>query len=91
MAITVVFTVPDMSGSQYEGIMRDLAASGQGAPDGRLYHVASRDGAGFLVVDVWESEEKLGRFADLLMPIVARNGVTPPQPRLYPAHNVIAG
>jgi hypothetical protein len=79
--ITAVFQVPGTTAAQYDGIIRDLEKAGEGAPDGRLYHVSSGTLEGWFIVDVWESAEQLGRFADVLMPIVAKNGVTPPPPR----------
>ena len=39
---------------------------------------------GVLVVDIWESEESLGQFAEKLMPIIARTGATLPEPRILP-------
>ncbi len=39
---------------------------------------------GVLVVDIWESEESLGQFAEKLMPIIAGTGATLPEPRILP-------
>lgn len=89
MAITVVFQVPGMTSEQYDGVIKDLEAKGLGAPDGRLFHVASPTPEGWFVVDVFESEEKLNKFAESLMPILAAAGVTPPRPTVYPVHNII--
>jgi hypothetical protein len=90
MAITAYFRVPGMHPPQYEQIIAGLEAAGLGAPDGRLYHVASLADDGMHVLDVWDSEEKLGRFAERLIPIIISTGVTPPQPEVGPAHKVIA-
>ena len=89
MAITAVFELPDMTQQRYDQIIKDLESKGFGAPDGRLHHVASASDNGGFVVDVWESEEKLGKFAEVLMPILASNGVTLPQPQIRPVHNII--
>jgi hypothetical protein len=91
MSITVLFDVPGMTAGQYDRVMADLKASGQDAPDGRLYHVASQSPAGWHVLDVWESEEKLGKFAGTLMPTLAKAGVTPPQPVVLQTHNIVNG
>ncbi|RMD97969.1 MAG: hypothetical protein D6814_08495 [Calditrichaeota bacterium] len=91
MAITVVFQVPGMTAAQYDRVITDLEAKGLGAPDGRMFHLASSTADGWFVVDVFESQEKLGRFAEDLMPILAAAGVTPPEPVVYPLHNMIAG
>lgn len=86
MAITAVFEVPGMDAGHFDKIRAALDEVGQVEPDGRLFHVASPAEGGWLVVDVWESEEKLGKFAETLMPIIAGLGITPPQPRIAPVH-----
>jgi hypothetical protein len=80
-----------MTAGQYDQVIKDLEAAGQGSPKGRLHHVASAKAGGWLVVDVWESPELLNEFAQTLMPILQQNGVTPPQPQVYPVHNIIKG
>lgn len=91
MAITAVFRVPGMTAAQYDQTVRELEAKGAGKPDGRMYHVAGPTAEGWMVVDVWESEEKLGRFGETLMPVLIANGITPPQPTIYPVHNILKG
>jgi hypothetical protein len=91
MAITALFEVPGMTAEQFDKAWDELRARGLEAPDGRLLHVAAPIEGGWQVFDVWENEEKLGAFAEQLMPILAGLGVTPPQPRVaqvyfrYPA------
>ena len=87
--ITAIFNVPGMTAAQYDNVIRELDRAGAGKPKERLHHVASPQPDGWLVVDVWESGEALERFAGTLMPILAKNGVTPPQPAVYPVHNII--
>lgn len=89
--IIVVFDVPGMTPEQYDQVIKDLEAAGAGSPRGRLYHVASAKTDGWLVVDVWESAERLDQFAQTLMPSLQKVGVTPPQPQIYPTHNIIKG
>ncbi len=89
MAITAVFKVPTMTSEQYDKVIKELEVKGVGAPDGRLHHVASPDGGGFFVVDIWESEEKLDKFAQVLMPTLEDVGVTPSEPEIRPVHNII--
>ena len=91
MAITAVFDTPGMTQQQYEQTVRGLEAKGLGAPDGRLHHVASLSGNGMFIVDIWESEELLGKFAEALMPIIIANGATPAEPSILPVHNIIKG
>jgi len=91
MAVMAVFEAPGMTAGQYDEVIRKLDEAGAGKPDGRLYHVATQRGNGWFVIDVWESPEKLQSFASILMPLLQGVGVTPPQPELLPAHNIIAG
>ena len=90
MAITAVFDTA-ISQQQYDQVIQGLEGAGLGSPDGRLYHVASLSNGNVFVVDVWESEEKLGKFAEQLMPIIASTGATPPEPVITPVHNIIKG
>ena len=89
--ITVVFDMPNVTSAQYDEVIRSLDAAGEGNPKGRLYHLASPKEEGWLVVDVWESDELLNQFAQTLIPIMQEAGLTPPQPQVYPLHNVISG
>lgn len=86
MAITAVFEVPGMTADHFDKVLAGLDEAGQAAPDGRIFHVASPTDGGWLVVDVWESEDKLGAFAGILMPLLAQLGITPPRPRIAPVH-----
>lgn len=86
MAISAVFEVPGMTANDFDKILTGLEEAGAVEPDGRIFHVASPAEGGWLVVDVWESEEKLGAFAGILMPIIAGLGITPPNPRVAPVH-----
>ncbi len=90
MAITAVFDT-GMSQQQYDQVVKALETAGLGSPDGRLHHVASISKNGVFVVDVWESEEKLGKFAGQLTPIIASTGATPREPVITPVHNIIKG
>jgi hypothetical protein len=86
--VVVVFEVPGMSAFQYDQIIEQLEAAGQGEPDGRLYHLAAERDGGWLVVDVWESPRKFEQFGQTLIPIVQQLGIAP-QPQLYPVYNVV--
>lgn len=81
------FNVPGMTAQQYDNVMADLQNAGQGNPASRLSHVASKLPNGWLVIDIWESGESLNEFAQTLMPILIKNGVTPPQPSVLPVYH----
>lgn len=70
--------------------MRALDDRDLSAPSGRVYHVAAPADDGSLVLDVWESEETLGAFADQLISILASVGITPPSPEVRQVHNIVA-
>ena len=90
MAISTAFEISTMTQQQYDQVMKDLNAAGLGAPEGRIYHTASLMGSGMLIFDIWESEELLGKFAEGLTPILVGAGVTPVEPRILQAHNIVA-
>lgn len=89
MAIALILNGLDMTAQQYDRILNDLEAKGLAAPDGRLCHIASVADDGWMVFDVWESEEKLRRFAHVLMPTIEAEGIALTQPRIIAVHNMI--
>jgi hypothetical protein len=91
MGFTVLFEMEGVSTQQYENIWKVLDRVGEHAPQGRRFHVGSPTPSGFCVVDVWDSIEELDRFAkSALIPAMIESGVTPGQPRVLPAHNIVA-
>ncbi len=91
MAILMVHDVADGRLAEYDRVIQELEAAGQGNPPGRLSHVGARKGDGYLVVDVWESQEAFDRFGQTLVPLLERVGGRVPTPRIYPVHNTIKG
>ena len=91
MAILFIHDESEDILAHYEEGIKQLEKVGFGHPPGRLYHVAARKDNGYLVVDVWNSQEDLDNFARTLMPILEGLGspITPPQ--VYPAYNIIEG
>lgn len=88
MAVTAVFDVPGMTKEQYEQVIGDLSREGAGVLEGRRCHIASAKPGGWYVVDVWDSPEAFQEFGEHLMPILIKNGVTPPQPLLLETHTL---
>ena len=85
-AVIAHFDVPGMTSQQYDRVIAELEEAGLGAPPARRVHVAGPTDDGWLVTDVWDSADDLQQFAQVLMPILVRNGVTPPQPAVLPVH-----
>ena len=89
MAITAIFEGVDFSQQQYNQVLKDLEAAGLGAPNGRIHHQAAAMETGMFVVDIWESQELLDKFAESLIPIIAATGATPPGLRILQLYNTI--
>ncbi len=92
MPILTVFNLTSMTTHKYNQAIKDLEAAGQGKPKGRLYHIASTQEDGSIIVtDVWESATLLEEFRKTVTPILNNAGVTPVEPNVYPVHNKIEG
>ena len=87
--IAAIFRTPDMSPKQYHQVMIDLDKSGASHPQGRLSHIASNAEKGMVVIDTYDSPESLQSFGATLMPILVKNGVTPPQPEVVFIENEV--
>ncbi len=83
MAILVIFDVPGLTSAQYDQIFNGLEA-----PDGRISHVAAPKEGGWIVTDVWESEEHLTKFSERLIPVMQAAGATLTEPQIYQVHNI---
>ncbi len=82
MSILAIFDVPGMTSAQYDQIITDLEE-----PDGRISHVSAPKEGGWIVIDVWESEEHLTKFSERLIPVMQSAGVTLIEPQIYQVHN----
>ncbi|BCK71011.1 hypothetical protein Srufu_049640 [Streptomyces libani subsp. rufus] len=87
----IVLISPEFTQEQYEETNRKLtgAKNRMESPadwpvEGLLAHIAGQGERTFRVVDVWESEEALNRFAEILIPILREAGVEG-DPEVYPA------
>jgi hypothetical protein len=87
--INVVFEGPGVTAEQYDQVCREANISQENVPDGLIYHSAFLTDSGFMVVDVWESEDKFRAFGAHLAPAMERAGITV-EPRVYQTHAVIA-
>jgi hypothetical protein len=88
MAVVFIFEVPGASQKEYDEVMDRLGPS---AP-GRLYHVAGPTEEGWMVVDVWETQEAFEEFlAERLLPIARQVGFFASLPQSFSAYNIIGG
>jgi len=88
--ITLVFDAPGVTAAQYEEACRLANCSQSNVPDGLIFHSASPTDSGWLVVDVWESEEKFRAFGERLGPAMEQAGINQ-QPRIYKTHAIMGG
>jgi heme-degrading monooxygenase HmoA len=88
--VVVLFSAPEFTAEDFEKVWEDLREAGHGNPMGLISHVAfSGPDGGWMVVDVWESEEAFDHFGAKLMPIIKKNKVKLPPPQVIPAHFVM--
>ncbi|MBI3358338.1 MAG: hypothetical protein HY037_01945 [Nitrospirae bacterium] len=90
MSILVKFEVKGMDSQKYGEAVRQLEKIGQGAPDGRIYHVCYGDKKNLQVIDVFENPAKLDAFGAKLMPILQKLGIES-KPEVIEIHNIIVG
>jgi len=93
MAILVIADGSEDTLAHYDQVIKQLEAAGQGQPPGRQFHVAARKGTGYVVTDVWESQEAWDRFFQVLEPLLQQGGREPEESSMQflPVHNVIKG
>ena len=92
----MVLISPPFTQEQYEKTIR-LLTGGENRVEspadwpveGLLAHIAGQGESTFRVVDVWESEEALNRFSDIIGPILREAGVEG-EPEVYPAHTFLS-
>lgn len=81
-----------MTVEKYKQAISGLEEAGQGKPKGRLYHIAtSQEDGSMIVTDIWESPELLEAFGKTLIPTLKKVGVTPVEPKVYTVLNIIEG
>jgi hypothetical protein len=94
MAIGVLHEIPGGTQEQYEEVGRRLT-DGRGLDsladwpvEGILAHSAGPTDDGWLVVDVWESEEAFRAFGEVLVPILQEVGLGG-QPQVFELHSFV--
>lgn len=95
MAIVAIFEAPGMTQAAYEQSVDRLTGGGTltGPEDwpvpGIISHTAAPTPDGWLVVDVWESEEAFRRFGEVMMTIHQELGHPAVEPKTYPVFKVV--
>lgn len=89
MAIGAVFEGAGVTQAQYNQV-RDEVAPGNKAPAGMLYHAGGPGEGGFVVIEVWESQEALDQFfQNKLGSALQRAGINV-MPRFFQVTNTMA-
>ena len=95
MPVVLVFEGPSLTQERYEESVRRLTdgksrleSPADWPVEGLLAHIPGQGPNGFRVVDVWESEEAVKAFGEVLMPVLRGIGVEG-DPEIYPAHSFV--
>ena len=93
MAILMRLEAPGVTLQQYEQVNDSMGIRGESdAPDGLVQHIAAQGADGIVIIDVWESEEKLNLFfEERANAALAAAGVQPAQPEILPVHAMLRG
>ena len=95
MPVMVVHHTPSLTRERYEAVVRGLTGGkqqlesvGDVPTGGLLVHVAAETDQGFMIFDVFESQEAFDRFAAVASPIATEAGIEEP-PKSFPIHTYI--
>ena len=91
MAIALLSTPASMTAEQYDRVVKQLEASGAGAPPGRRFHACFGSGHHLMVFDVWDSMEEFQTFGTTLMPILAKEQIEMAPAEPLEIHSLIEG
>jgi hypothetical protein len=96
MQVMVVHKTATLTRERYEEVVRNLTGGKARleSPDdvptgGLLVHVAGETDDGFVIFDVFESQEAFDRFGELVTPIASAAGIEEP-PQGFPLHTYIS-
>ena len=91
--VVLIIDSPDFTTETYDRAIELIPAhSGDGSTHPAVSHVAARAGEGMVFVDVWDSPESFGAFAEAqLAPIAAQVEMPSLTPRFLPIHKRLRG
>jgi hypothetical protein len=94
--VMVVHHTPTLTRDRYEAVVHGLTGGKPklSSPDdiptgGLLLHVAAETDEGFMIFDVFESQEAFDRFRAVASPIATEAGIEEP-PKSFPIHTYIS-
>ena len=93
--IVAVHQTPSLTREKYEEVVsrltdgkRRFESSADLPFEGLVVHATAQTEHGFLVFDIFESQEAVDRFSDAMRTIPGEVGIQEP-PKFYPAHSFI--
>lgn len=91
MAVAMLMQAPGLTAEIYDSAMEHLEWDEKDLPEGFISHYACPTSDGWLVFDVWESQEDFERFAQERLGAAlaaATGGQAPPiEPQFFAIHN----
>jgi hypothetical protein len=85
--ILVQFAFTSLTAAQYDRVWEDLRQAGFENPDGMIHHFGAFSDTGWLITEVWESEQQFNEFGKTLMPFLEKNAVPITQPIVLTLYN----
>jgi hypothetical protein len=83
--IALLISPPALTTARYDEIMARLDRAGAASPPGRRAHICFGTGPRLQTLDIWDTEEHLRDFLDLLWQVEAAPG----QLQVLPVHNLL--
>lgn len=87
MAVLIEIRVDGTRGEHdaADTLVSEAIEGGGGPPPGLMFHLSWPDGAGFVMVDVWRTEEEARPFLrDVVLPALAQAGLREVEPAVRP-------
>jgi hypothetical protein len=89
MSVLIRFAPASLTAAQYDESISKLKEGGNFPPDGLDYHVCFGSEPNLRVSEIWDSQEQLDAFGEVLMPVLSEIGIEPGQPELMEIHNIV--
>jgi hypothetical protein len=88
MAIGLIMEGAGVTQAQYEQVLNEVGGR-DAIPEGAQYHVAGPTETGFIVVEVWDSQEAAQKFFDEKLGQALQRANISVQPRFFQVHNIM--
>ncbi|MFI1104047.1 hypothetical protein [Streptomyces melanogenes] len=88
MAILIQVELPGVTTDQYDALNAKLQALPGNTFEGCLAHVCVPAGGGLQITDLWDSEQHMRKFMEIVTPLAAEAGLPQgPEPKISQVHN----